>query len=213
MRPEPSGTDLDGEFAALWQLARDATDCSRLRMSLEPLAVAGHAAAAFQLASMCFEGIGGPRDPSAAFVWALRSARGGHPPGAAMAGDFYLHAEPEHRACVRLAERAVHWHEQAALAGHADAAMATSDAFRMGRGCERDFGRAYLFLLVALGCSSRPRPVADLLLPSLRTDLDDEETGRIEARAQAMLTRLPSRDADPLVHWRLCAEHQGLVDV
>jgi len=206
-------TDLDGEFAGLWPLARDGTDPSRLRSGLEPLAAAGHPAAAFELARLCFEGIGGARDPSAAFVWSLRSARGGHAPGAAMAGDFYLHAEPEHRACVRLADRALRWHEQAALAGHADAAMATSDALRMGRGCERDFGRAYLFLLLALGCSTRPRPVADLLLPSLRTDLDDEEISRIEARAQQMLTTLPRPDADAHGYWRHCAEQHGLSDL
>lgn len=207
-----SATAPDGEFAALWPLARDGRDPARLRGALEPLASAGHAAAAFQLARMCFEGLGGPRDSSAAFVWALRSARGGHPPGAAMAGDFYLHAEPEHRACVRLPERAVIWHEQAALAGHADAAMATSDGWRMGRGCERDFGRAYLFLLIALGCSTRPRPVADLLLPSLRTDLDEGEVSRIEERARQMLTTLPRRDADPLAHWRDLAGQQGVVE-
>ena len=213
MHSASSVRDLEGEFVALWPLARDGSDPCRLRAELEPLAVAGHPVAAFELARLCFEGIGGGRDPSAAFVWALRSARGGHPPGAAMAGDFYLHAEPEHRACVRLAERAMHWHEQAALAGHADAAMATSDGWRMGRGCEQDFGRAYLFLLVALGCSSRPRPVADLLLPSLRTDLDDGEIGRIESQAQQMLTTLPRRDADSRVHWRLCAEQWGLADI
>ena len=210
MRAGLPAAGLEAGFAALWPLAREGSDPHRLRAELETLAVAGHPAAAFELAYLCFEGIGGETDPSAAFVWALRSARGGHPPGAAMAGDFYLHAEPEHRACVRLADRALGWHEQAALAGHADAAMATSDAFRMGRGCERDFGRAYLFLLVALGCSSRPRPVADLLLPSLRTDLDDEEIERIEARAREMLTTLPRRDADPRAWWRHCAEERGL---
>lgn len=195
-------SEQDRGFAALRPRWERAPEDPALRSALRALAAQGHAPSACALAVLAFEGIGGPLDPAAAFLWALRGAHGGFAAAAAMVGDFYLHAEPEHRACVRLTERALPWHEQAALAGHAHAALATSDSYRMGRGCERDFARAYLFVRVAEGLRDPPAPIIAVLAPSLITDLQVERIAELDAQAVALLADLPRADADLDDYWR-----------
>lgn len=203
--PDQRGTraEADRAFAALHaRWCADRADPG-LRSELTALARSGHAPAACALARLLFEGQ--PQDAAGAFGWALRAAHGGFAAASAMVGDFYLHAEPEHRSCVRLVERALPWHEQAARAGHAQAALATSDSYRMGRGCDRDFERAYCYLLLAIGRRDRPLPVAELLLPSLRTDLEQARMAAIEAQAAALLAEEPAADADLDRFWSLQA--------
>ena len=181
-----------------------------MRATLCALAARGHAPSGCALAVLAFEGIGGPVDPAAAYLWALRGAHGGFPAAAAMVGDFYLHAEPEHFACVRLTERALPWHEQAALAGHGHAALATSDSYRMGRGCDRDFARAYLFVRVAAGLQAPPPPIIAVLAPSLITDLQGERVAELDAQAASLLEDLPRADADLDGYWRSRAQQAGI---
>lgn len=200
---------LDRDFAALWPCWHAQPQQPLLRTTLRALAARGHAPSACALAVLAFEGIGGPMDPAAAFLWALRGAHGGFAAAAAMVGDFYLHAEPEHRACVRLTERALPWHERAALAGHAHAALATSDSYRMGRGCERDFARAYLFVRVAEGLREPPAPIIAVLAPSLITDLQGERIAELDAQAARLLADLPHADADLDGYWRSRATLHG----
>lgn len=146
-----------------------------------------------------------PHDPAAAFVWALRGAHGGFAAAQALAGDFYLHAEPEHGACVRDVAAAVHWHVAAAEAGHAGAALAASDAFRMGRGVPRDFRRAAYFLGLCTALDPAPPGITDLLGPSLATDLGEEARASVDRAVAAAVARLPRRDADLDRYWRACA--------
>jgi hypothetical protein len=195
----------DRAFAALFPAWQATPGDAGLSVALTELARRGHAASACALAHLSFEGIGGPQNPGAAFLWALRAAHGGFAAAAAMVGDFYLHAEPEHRACVRLVERALPWHELAARAGHARAALATSDSYRMGRGCERDFQRAYCFLLVGIRCAERVPAIVDVLLPSLRSDLIEARSDEIEAEVEAILVGLPRADADLEHYWSMLA--------
>ncbi|HSG90306.1 MAG TPA: hypothetical protein VLA56_13920 [Pseudomonadales bacterium] len=196
-----TGRPDDPAFAALLPAWRATPGDPGLRAALTELAQDGHPAAACALAHLAFEGIGAPANPGAAFLWALRGAHGGFAAAAAMAGDFYLHSEPEHRTCVRLVGRALPWHELAARAGHARAAFATSDSYRMGRGCERDFQRAYCFLLVGIRCAERVPAIVDVLLPSLRSDLIEARSDAIEAEVAAILEGLPRIDADLDRYW------------
>jgi hypothetical protein len=203
----PVSPETQQAFAALHSRWRNQPDDPALAAELAELARVGHAGAAFALAVIAFEGLGGeghgrPRDAAAAFAWALRAAHGGFAAAQAMAGDFYLHAEPEHGAGIRLAERALGWHERAARAGHADAALAASDSRRMGRGCERDFAAAYHHFCVHLAVSPAPPELVRLLGPSLRTDLSEDAVARIEADAALAAEGLPRPDADLEVYWR-----------
>jgi TPR repeat protein len=192
---------MDDTFAALWPRWQADPGGAELGEILHALAGAGHAAAAQALAVRAFEGHGGARDTAAAFAWALRAAHGGFAAGAAMAGDFLLHSEPELGACARLPERAVHWHDRAGLAGHARAALTASDSHRMGRGTARDFGRAWFFLRIALASFERPPPLTDILVPSLKTDLDAAVQARVDEEVEALLPSLPRADATLEGYW------------
>ena len=202
---------MDDTFAALWPRWQADPGAADLGDALRALAASGHAAAAQALAVRAFEGHGGPRDTEAAFAWALRAAHGGFAAGAVMAGDFLLHSEPEHGACVRLAERAVHWHDRAGLAGHAQGALTASDSHRMGRGTPRDFGRAWFFLRIALAMFERPPPLTEILVPSLKTDLDPEVRARVDEEVDALLPDLPRADASLERFW--CQAHERTTEL
>lgn len=197
--------DADAAFGRLhgaWA-ARAGED---LPGALTSLAQRGHAPACAALATALLEGRPPfPRDPAAAFVWALRGAHGGFAAARALAGDFYLHAEPEHGACVRDVAAAARWHVAAAEAGHAGAALAASDAFRMGRGVPRDFRRAAYFLGLCTALDPAPPGITALLGPSLATDLGEEVRAEVDRAVATALAGLPRRDADLEGYWRACA--------
>lgn len=192
---------MDSRFAALWPVWEADPGDTELGAALRALAHEAHPAAAQALAVRAFEGHGQPRDTAAAFAWSLRAAHGGFAAGAAMAGDFLLHAEPELGACTRDPERALYWHDRAGLAGHAQAALAASDSHRMGRGVARDFGRAWLFLRIALALFERPPPITEILVPSLQTDLGAEARARIDAEVDTLIATLPRPDASLERYW------------
>ena len=191
------------DFAALWPAWQADPADPALRLGLLEAARAGVPAAAQALAVCAFEGHGQARDTSAAFAWSLRAAHGGFAPGAAMAGDFLLHSEPEHGACVRLADRAVHWHSMAGLAGHAQAALTASDSHRMGRGTERNFSKAWVFLRIALAMFDEPPAVTEILVPSLQTDLGDAAQVGADAEADRLIAELPRADASLGGYWSI----------
>ncbi|MEE4361637.1 MAG: hypothetical protein V2I63_08955, partial [Pseudomonadales bacterium] len=194
-------------FATLWPQWSSGTPESGFREALLALARDDHGAACLALAHGSFAGaMGLARDPGAAFLWALRGARCGFAAAAAMTGDFYLHAEPEHHACVRDVRRALHWHEQAALAGHAGAALAASDSYRMGRGVERDFRRAAVLLGLAVALDPSPPGITRLLRPSLEADLSPGEMEAVDQEVQDALRGLPRADADLDAFWRQAHE-------
>lgn len=196
-------------FAELWPAWQADPGDAALGEALRALARQGYAAAAQALAVRAFEGHGQPRDTAAAFAWSLRAAHGGFAAGAAMAGDFLLHAEPELGACTRDAVRARHWHDRAGLAGHAQAALTASDSHRMGRGGARDFGRAWLFLRIALAMHDRPPPLTEVLVPSLQADLEADEQARVDVEADALIATLPRRDASLEGFWATVHESAG----
>ncbi|MEE4301671.1 MAG: hypothetical protein V2J24_19700 [Pseudomonadales bacterium] len=201
---------MDMRFAELWPAWRADPGDPALEAALRALAREEHPAAAQALAVRAFEGHGQPRDAAAAFAWSLRAAHGGFAAGAAMAGNFFLHAEPEFGACARDAERALHWHDRAGLAGHAQAALVASDSHRMGRGGARDFGRAWLFLRIALALFERPPPITEILVPSLQADLGAEARARIDAEADALIATLPRADASLEHFW--AQEHTRIAE-
>ena len=193
-------------FAALHGAWREAPDDPALGRALRTLAGEGYAPAAFALAKLAFDAPGTRvRDTAAAFGWSLRAAHSGFAAAAAMVGDFYLHAEPEHGACTRD----VFWHDQAALAGHAGAALAASDSHRMGRGTPRDFERGWFFLRIALHVDPAPPPLTDVLVPSLLTDLGDERRPIVDAQVEPLLAALPRADASLEGFWRTLTEDAG----
>lgn len=196
------------DFAALWPAWQADPGDPALRRALLEAARGGVPAAAQALAECAFEGHGEGRDTAAAFAWSLRAAHGGFAAGAAMAGDFLLHSEPEHGACVRLADRAVHWHSMAGLAGHAQAALTASDSHRMGRGTARDFAKAWVFLRIALAQFDTPPALTEILVPSLQTDLGDAAQVDADAEAERHIAALPRADAYLESYW--AAAHAAL---
>lgn len=198
---------MDTRFAELWPAWQADPGHGALGDALRVLAREECAAAAQALAVRAFEGHGQPRDAAAAFAWSLRAAHGGFAAGAAMAGDFLLHAEPELGACARDAERALLWHDRAGLAGHAQAALTAADSHRMGRGGVRDFGRAWLFLRIALAMFERPPPITEILVPSLQTDLGAELQAPVDAEADALIATLPRADASLEGFWARAHAH------
>lgn len=96
-------------------------------------------------------------------------------------GDFWLHSEPEHGVCARDPARARWAHERAGEAGHGPSALAASDAWRMGRGGDRDYETAYYYL----GLARRFGPGVPQLTQlegSLRIDLTPEARDRVQQR-------------------------------
>lgn len=96
-------------------------------------------------------------------------------------GDFWLHSEPEHGVCARDPARARWAHERAGEAGHGPSALAASDAWRMGRGGDRDYETAYYYL----GLARRFGPGVPQLTQlegSLRIDLTPEAMARVQQR-------------------------------
>ncbi|MEY3042405.1 MAG: hypothetical protein RLZZ174_1487 [Pseudomonadota bacterium] len=111
-----------------------------------------------------------------------------YPLALARLGDFWLHSEPEHGVCERDPVRARLAHESAAQAGHGPSALAASDAWRMGRGCPRDYEQAYFYL----GLAWRYGPVVPLLAlleGSLRADLSPEALRAGQQRLQGWARR------------------------
>jgi hypothetical protein len=111
-----------------------------------------------------------------------------YPLALARLGDFWLHSEPEHGVCERDPVRARLAHESAARAGHGPSALAASDAWRMGRGCPRDYEQAYFYL----GLAWRYGPVVPLLAlleGSLRADLSPEALRAGQQRLQGWARR------------------------
>jgi hypothetical protein len=104
-----------------------------------------------------------------------------YPLALARLGDFWLHSEPEHGVCERDPARARWAHGRAGEAGHGPSALAASDAWRMGRGGDRDYETAYYYL----GLAWRFGPVVPqlaLLEGSLRMDLAPEAVARVQQR-------------------------------
>jgi TPR repeat protein len=92
-----------------------------------------------------------------------------------------------------------------AEAGHAGAALAASDAFRMGRGVPRDFRRAAYFLGLCTALDPAPPGITALLGPSLATDLDEAERGEVDRAVAAAVAHLPRADAELDGYWCACA--------
>ena len=195
----------DAAFGRLREAWESGTDAD-LPAALTALARRDHAPACAALATALLSGRPPfPQDPATAFVWALRGAHGGFAVAQALAGDFYLHAEPEHGACVRDVSQAARWHVAAAEAGHAGAALAASDAFRMGRGVPRDFRRAAYFLGLCTALDPAPPGITALLRPSLATDLGEDTLAEVDRAVAAAVAALPRRDADLEGFWLACA--------
>ena len=96
-------------------------------------------------------------------------------------GDFWLHSEPEHGVCARDPARARWAHERAGEAGHGPSALAASDAWRMGRGGDRDYETAYYYLGLAWRFGPGV-PQLTQLEGSLRIDLTPEAMARVQQR-------------------------------
>jgi hypothetical protein len=96
-------------------------------------------------------------------------------------GDFWLHSEPEHGVCARAPARARWAHERAGEAGHGPSALAASDAWRMGRGGDRDYETAYYYLGLAWHFGPGV-PQLTQLEGSLRIDLTPEAMARVQQR-------------------------------
>lgn len=104
-----------------------------------------------------------------------------YPLALARLGDFWLHSEPEHGVCERDPARARWAHGRAGEAGHGPSALAASDAWRMGRGGDRDYETAYYYLGLAWRFGPEVPQLA-LLEGSLRMDLAPEAVARVQQR-------------------------------